>query len=184
MNQKTPQEKKTLSYAKDRRNNYGENDKSSRKNIPLRKAKQNRAFRKTTNQVLQKVIIETDVEKLELLESEMRSIKKGNWKKAPDTPLGDLVERQLDWREKHAGKGKTALKKIREIIENLEIEVVQETGNRWIAKATNLSNITAVGETPERAVEKLKYFAHAAIGNTLGFDIKILVDGKFTKPTL
>ena len=31
---KSPQEKKALSYAKDRRNTYGENDKSSRKNIP------------------------------------------------------------------------------------------------------------------------------------------------------
>ena len=29
----SPQEKKRLSYAKDRRNDYGENDKSSRKNI-------------------------------------------------------------------------------------------------------------------------------------------------------
>jgi hypothetical protein len=31
---RSPQEKKALSYAKDRRNDYGENDKSSRKNIP------------------------------------------------------------------------------------------------------------------------------------------------------
>jgi hypothetical protein len=30
---KTPQEKKHLSYAKDRRNTYGENSKSSRKAI-------------------------------------------------------------------------------------------------------------------------------------------------------
>lgn len=33
-----PQEKKALSYARDRRNGYGENDKSSRKAIPARKA--------------------------------------------------------------------------------------------------------------------------------------------------
>jgi len=34
---KTPQEKKQLSYDRDRRSIYGENDKSSRKNIPLSK---------------------------------------------------------------------------------------------------------------------------------------------------
>ncbi len=33
MARRTPQEKKALSYVKDRRNDYGENDKSSRKNI-------------------------------------------------------------------------------------------------------------------------------------------------------
>ncbi|MFD9407178.1 hypothetical protein ACFWBN_09205 [Streptomyces sp. NPDC059989] len=34
MRQRSPQEKKRLSYLKDRRNVYGENQKSSRRNIP------------------------------------------------------------------------------------------------------------------------------------------------------
>ena len=34
---KTPQQKKRLSYEHDRRNSYGENQKSSRKNIPKSK---------------------------------------------------------------------------------------------------------------------------------------------------
>jgi hypothetical protein len=37
---RTPQEKKVLSYAKDCRNAYGENDKSARKVIPRRKQQQ------------------------------------------------------------------------------------------------------------------------------------------------
>lgn len=41
---KTPQDKKALSYAKDRRNTYGENDKSSRKAIPARKAGESRVL--------------------------------------------------------------------------------------------------------------------------------------------
>jgi hypothetical protein len=45
---KSPQEKKALSYAKDRRNAYGENDKASRKAIPLRKAGENRQDRRKT----------------------------------------------------------------------------------------------------------------------------------------
>ncbi|UGT42762.1 hypothetical protein LTV02_04940 [Nocardia yamanashiensis] len=40
---KSPQEKKSLSYAKDRRNDYGENDKSSRRNIRRNKRFPHRA---------------------------------------------------------------------------------------------------------------------------------------------
>ena len=43
MARKSPQEKKALSYAKDRRNNYGENDKSSRRNIRRNKQTPERA---------------------------------------------------------------------------------------------------------------------------------------------
>ena len=42
MARRSPQEKKTLSYAKDRRNDYGENDKSSRKSIRRNKRVPNR----------------------------------------------------------------------------------------------------------------------------------------------
>jgi hypothetical protein len=42
---RSPQERKALSYAKDRRNTYGENDKASRKAIPLRKAQESRKDR-------------------------------------------------------------------------------------------------------------------------------------------
>lgn len=38
---RSPQEKKALSYARDRRNVYGENDKSSRKNIRRNKRSPN-----------------------------------------------------------------------------------------------------------------------------------------------
>lgn len=48
----SPQQKKALSYRKDRRNGYGENDKSSRKAIPLRKALANRKSRHRANQAL------------------------------------------------------------------------------------------------------------------------------------
>jgi hypothetical protein len=45
MARKSPQVKKALNYAKDRRNDYGENDKSSRKNIRRNKRTPNRADR-------------------------------------------------------------------------------------------------------------------------------------------
>ncbi len=49
---RSPQEKKALSYAKDRRNEYGENDKSSRRNIPRSKKFPHRANRRRACLVL------------------------------------------------------------------------------------------------------------------------------------
>jgi hypothetical protein len=47
---RSPQEKKILSYLKDGRNKYGENDKAARKAIPARKAWVNRTYRRTVRQ--------------------------------------------------------------------------------------------------------------------------------------
>jgi hypothetical protein len=49
---RSPAEKKALSYARDRRNAYGQNDKASRKAISLRKRKVNRANRHAARQQL------------------------------------------------------------------------------------------------------------------------------------
>lgn len=49
---RSPQEKKNLSYRKDRRNNYGENDKSSRKNIARNKRHQVRVPRRRATEAL------------------------------------------------------------------------------------------------------------------------------------
>jgi serine kinase of HPr protein (carbohydrate metabolism regulator) len=114
MKQKSPQEKKALSYAKDCRNTYGENDKSARKTIPLRKAKVNRVYRRKINLALQEIDSKIDLEKAELAESEARNIKREYWKKSADEPLAKVVERKLERRENHAGNGKTARKKVRE----------------------------------------------------------------------
>jgi hypothetical protein len=173
MKQKTPQEKKALSYAKDCRNTYMENDKSSRKNIPLRKAGVNRVYRKKINQILQQISSDIDLEKADLLENKARSIKREDWKKCADEPLGKVVERQLENRESHAGNGKTARKKVREFVKNLKIEVEQETDGRWIAEAKELSGVTVYGETHEEAIEKCKRLANYVFLENLGA-IKIL----------
>jgi len=168
MKQKTPQEKKTLSYAKDCRNTYGENDKSSRKNIPLRKAKVNRVYRKKVNQVLQQINGNVNLDNADLLETKARNVRKEDWKKSSDTPLGEFVERQLERRESHAGNGKTARKKVREFVANLKIEIEQETDGRWIAEATELNGVLVYGETRESAIEKCKRLAGYVFLEKLG----------------
>ena len=90
-----PAEKKALSYAKDRRNNYGENDKSSRKAIPARKAWGNRKVRHEIKQAVS-LIPAADDARADVLESSARqdTARVGGWKKASDQPLGDHIAQQ------------------------------------------------------------------------------------------
>ena len=99
---KSPQDKKVLSYAHDRRNGYGENDKASRIAIPARKAGESRKVRRKTNQALQ-VAEHADDETAALIESSLRhDIERlGGWTKSPDVPLRDYMElqaRRRSWR--------------------------------------------------------------------------------------
>jgi hypothetical protein len=80
----TPQEKKALSYAKDRRNTYGQNDKAARKAIPLNKALCHRAARR-----MDRVAVEQGVEDVP------PAPPKAPWKKSADTPLGAVVQGKL-----------------------------------------------------------------------------------------
>ena len=84
----TPQEKKVLSYAKDCRNVYGENDKSSRKAIPRRKQQQRQNERRVLKANLKK-----SVEGSEELVIERPKL--GMWRKVSDEPLAS----RLKWRK-------------------------------------------------------------------------------------
>ena len=159
MEPKSPQEKKRLSYAKDRRNTYGENDKASRKNISLRKASVNRIYRRKVNETLQQVDASCDLEIAESVEVATLEIQRKDWKKTPDTPLGETVERTLERRESHAGNGKAARKKVRELVGNLTIELDRETDGRWIAEAKELNGVVAYGDTEKAAIAECKRIA-------------------------
>jgi hypothetical protein len=93
---KTPQQKKHLSYAKDRRNTYGENSKSSRKNIPLSKALDIRAERHAQDQLLAKVTTSSNIDELVGIETSVKSVKPRQWKKLPDEPLGIVLKRRTE----------------------------------------------------------------------------------------
>jgi hypothetical protein len=80
----TPQQKKALSYANDRRNTYGQNDKAARKAIPLNKALGHRAARHAD-----KVALEQGVD------DAPPTPPKPTWKKSADTPLGEVVKGKL-----------------------------------------------------------------------------------------
>ena len=92
MSEKSPQQKKQLSYEHDRRNGYGENSTSSRTNIPRRKRGVNQANRHAHKQLLSAIDPET---------SEPRPgsgpvvRRPKTWRKVADIALGDMVAKKL-----------------------------------------------------------------------------------------
>ncbi|WP_446223395.1 hypothetical protein ACTWPB_27555 [Nocardia sp. IBHARD005] len=99
---RSPQEKKALSYAKDRRNGYGENDKSSRKNIPRNKRIRHRAKRHRDSIFVGATgPIDLDVAErceIDLLGTRSKS-RTASWRKMPDIPLREMVAYKLRRRE-------------------------------------------------------------------------------------
>lgn len=90
----TPQAKKRLSYAKDRRNTFGENSKASRKGIPLAKERENRAERHAQDKLLSVAAEVIEPDQLAEVELLVRSTKPRQWKKSPDKPLGEVLARR------------------------------------------------------------------------------------------
>ncbi len=96
MRQRSPQEKKQLSYLKDRRNGYGENQKSSRKNIPRSKRAGHHALRRGEQLALERLrAFDGTVDDSEVRFARRRT---GQWRKSADTPLGEMVAYRLERR--------------------------------------------------------------------------------------
>ncbi len=85
---RTPQQKKTLSLSRDRRNRYGQNAKASRKLIPLRKAKAKRSVRHAANQALRS-------HGQDRSDTQQKVKSRGRWRKVADASLGETVQRRL-----------------------------------------------------------------------------------------
>lgn len=102
----TPQQKKRLSDARDRRNTYGENDKASRRLIPLAKALDIRSERRTQEQRLAHAL-QTQAQtpdQLDAIENEVRATRPRTFRKSPDSPLGEVLARKARWRREKQGE--------------------------------------------------------------------------------
>jgi hypothetical protein len=107
MKRRTPQEKKRLSYERDRRNCYGEAPHAARKSIPLRKALRNRANRHSQNQQLSYHGPAPDENLADELESRIHHRMPKEWEKHRDAQLGEVVAEKLRNRilmQKHGGR--------------------------------------------------------------------------------
>ncbi len=110
---RTPQEKKELSYKKDRRNNYGESRVASVKGIRKRKSTTNRILRRGNKRVAELSIISivSDTNDKAIIELAKMAIKKKRWKKAPDVSLGQYVKEQKQKAVQRTGRKKESKKK-------------------------------------------------------------------------
>ena len=137
--ERSPQEKKALSYAKDCRNTYGESDKGARKIIPFRKALERRQDRRKVARELG-LLPRLEEEAADLVESSARhdTHRVGGWTKAADDPLGTFVARRLEMRESRAGgkaRRRVAQERLREILGRLNgksaASCVPGIGGEW-----------------------------------------------------
>jgi len=94
MKKRTPQEKKKLSYERDRRNVYGESPHAARKAIPLHKALRNRANRHGANKEINYRGPTPEVDLADELESRIYHRAPQEWEKYPDAPLGEVVDKK------------------------------------------------------------------------------------------
>jgi len=105
---RTPQEKKQLSYERDRRDAYGESDKGSRKAIPRRKREAVRAYRRATKEPLSMKRSTIDRDAAEAVELRVLGVRRRGWRKFPDIPLGEYIKRQEAARRSRAGRKRVA----------------------------------------------------------------------------
>lgn len=101
---RTPQDKKRLSYAKDRRNDYGEHAKSSRRSIARFKAQDIRRERHGKNQALQLVVGAATEDQQVAAEVAARTVKRRLWEKVPDVPLREYIASQRRKRANRTGR--------------------------------------------------------------------------------
>ena len=109
MRRKSPQEKKRLSYLKDRRDSYGENAKSTRKNLPRSKAFARRANRARESLALRAATGVPDEARAEAAELRLLRSRRRVKHKWADTTLAEYVERKLGGRAAQEGGRATRL---------------------------------------------------------------------------
>lgn len=105
MARRSPQEKKRLSYVKDRRNDYGESPKAARKSIPRRRRFAHRADRHRIRQALSQARGVPDETRADMVEQryKARRTQRRKWRKYRDAPLGEIVAFQLRRRAERGG---------------------------------------------------------------------------------
>jgi hypothetical protein len=98
MTGRTPQQKKRLSLAKDRRNAYGESPHGARKAIPRRKRLRVRKERHAAKVPL--AAVDDDALAVDLAAARAERKRKASWKKVPDQALGEVLERKTTRRRR------------------------------------------------------------------------------------
>lgn len=131
---RSPEEKKHLSYSRDRRNTYGENDKSSRKNIARNKRVRHRAERRRESALLTAAVGPVDEEVEALIDERVtRRRRAGIWSKVPDTQLGLYVAYKLKQRaDKGNSAPETERARIEKVLRKTDIDGSELSNYVWV----------------------------------------------------
>jgi hypothetical protein len=109
---KSPQEKKKMSLAKDRRNIYGECPTSSRKNIKRGKQRSHMEQRRAVTEELRAIkgpANEVDADRADIRALDrLKVLARYSFKKKPDAPLAVALERKAKRRSKIATPRKSS----------------------------------------------------------------------------
>jgi hypothetical protein len=117
---RSPQEKKALSYVRDRRNGFAESRSIAHRAIAKRKAAANQAFRSTTRAVLTKELRNHAY----LEDADVHVARTGTmaWRKGADIPLAVYLESKIKSRPRlgmaSKAKGSRALSMARKKVRN------------------------------------------------------------------
>lgn len=104
MGRLSPQEKKLLSYTKDRRSDYSANAKASRRLVPLRKRLASRGERKLSSEAVAEYDFR-DPDSVDVVSRKLSGVKlaKARFRKDADVPLREHIERQQHFRAVREG---------------------------------------------------------------------------------
>lgn len=130
---RTPQEKKSLSLKKDRIARHTRNKKAGRIAVPRHKKIQNEEFRRKGKQAI-KENIGTEADEIE---SAVKEIKRGNWKKHPDTPLGKAIQAKKERRIEDFGAKigrRLRTKEYRDEVVRIIGELLKDKANRMLSE--------------------------------------------------
>jgi hypothetical protein len=134
---RSPQEKKHLSYTRDRRNRYGENDKSSRQSIARRKRLRHRASRHHERQLLAAALGPVGEDTAALVQERVTRPRHGErgdrWRKVPDQQLGLHVAATLKRRaDTGMSAAETEQARIAKVLRNTDIYRSELNHVRWV----------------------------------------------------
>jgi hypothetical protein len=101
---RSPQEKKVLSYTKDRRNTFAEMRSIAHRAISKRKAMANQALRAATRKTVTKQVqTAADPEAIDVFVPRTGS---RSWRKSPDAPLANYLESKIESRPRRGNSSR------------------------------------------------------------------------------
>ena len=101
---KDPRDEKERDYSKQHRNIAGESRHSERRNLPKRRARTHRSYRRGVNQTLGAAKAATDSDEVDLLQTDVANLRLEDFVIWGSTSLGEVLQNRRRYRAAEAGR--------------------------------------------------------------------------------